>query len=33
MELYIDRDELIRGLARVQGIVERRKSGSPRWLA
>lgn len=24
MELYIDRDELIRGLARVQGIVERR---------
>jgi DNA polymerase-3 subunit beta len=24
MDLYIDRSELIRGLARVQGIVERR---------
>ena len=24
MDLYIDRDELLRGLARVQGIVERR---------
>ena len=24
MDLYIDRDELIRGLSRVQGIVERR---------
>ena len=26
MDLYIDRDELIRGLARVQGIVERRST-------
>ena len=26
MDLYIDRDELSRGLSRVQGIVERRST-------
>ena len=26
MDLYIDRDELSRGLARVQGIIERRST-------
>lgn len=29
MELYIDRDELLRGLARVQGIVDRRNTPNP----
>ena len=29
MELYIDRDELLRGLSRVQGIVDRRNTPNP----